>query len=94
MADKTTAPFDALASLIASDPEYAWAWHCNIAMPIMDASGCHLAMANTAAANVMWTLFRHDITTHPHFADTGGWKSNAQAHRRAAQGAKDRPRGR
>ena len=26
-------PFQALAKAINEDPEYAWAWHCNIAMP-------------------------------------------------------------
>ena len=25
-------PFQALAKAINEDPEYAWAWHCNIAM--------------------------------------------------------------
>jgi hypothetical protein len=32
-------PFETLKNAINSDPEYAWAWQCNLAVPIMDAAG-------------------------------------------------------
>lgn len=66
------------------DSEYAWAWQCNLAMPIMDAIGCSQAKANEAAANLLGHLFECDVTNHPHYR----WeKSGAQRYaevRRAA----------
>lgn len=47
------------------DPEYAWAWHCNLAMPIMDATGISHEQANEAAAHLMQYLWGCDITAHP-----------------------------
>ena len=38
-----------------SDPEYAWSWHCNIAMAFVDEGGDH-ALANHAAARFMRSL--------------------------------------
>lgn len=53
--------FDAIKAAIHADPEYGWSWHCNIAMPILDARiGVTHQMANDAAANVMQHLFRFD----------------------------------
>lgn len=60
-------PAQALAAEIRSDPELAWAWHCNIAMPIFDVVGCSHKEANEAAAHLMQHLFECDITTHPHY---------------------------
>jgi len=61
-------PFQSLQDAIHADPEYAWALHCNLAMPIMDAIDVSHHQANEAAAHLMSFLFRYDITTHPHFA--------------------------
>lgn len=75
--------------LMRDDPEYAWAWHCNIAVPIMDAIGVSHERANVAAAYLMSALFEYDITGHPHFNYE---KSGAQAYhemRLAADRAED-----
>lgn len=52
--------------LMREDPEYAWAWHCNLAVPIMDAAEVSHERANIAAAYLMLHLFEYDITQHPH----------------------------
>lgn len=68
--------FSALQKLIHSDPEYAWAWHCNLAVPIIDA-GASQRQANEAAALIMAQMFDYDITAHPNYQ----WeKSGAQAY--------------
>ena len=53
---------DALKFAMKDDPDYAWAWHCNVAMPIKDSIGCSHKDANVAAARVMQHLFEVDIT--------------------------------
>ena len=59
------------------DPDYAWGWHCNLAMPIMDATGITHEQANMAAAHLMQHLWKCDITTHPHYQYE---KSGAQSY--------------
>ena len=58
------------------DPEYAWGWLCNLAMPIMDATGVSPQIANQAGAHLIHHLFGVDITNHPHWS--GEHKSGAQ----------------
>lgn len=70
------------------DPEYAWGWHCNLAMPIMDAIGVSHKDANTAAAHLMQFLWDCDITTHPNFV---GKKSDAQIYHVLRMAAEDVP---
>lgn len=68
-----------LKSAMASDPGYAWGWHCNIAMPIVDATGVSHKLANEAAAHLMQHLFDYDVTTHPHYDyDKSGAQSYAE----------------
>lgn len=62
-----TQTMQALHAAIHADPEYAWSWHCNLAVPIMDAAGTSHKDANRAAALIMAQVFGYDITTHPHF---------------------------
>jgi hypothetical protein len=50
-----------LKAEIQSDNSLAWAWHCNVAMPLMDESGSH-EMANRAAARFMQIVFDIDVT--------------------------------
>lgn len=38
-----------------SDPDYAWSWHCNVAMAFFDAGGDHY-IANQGAARFMRLL--------------------------------------
>lgn len=59
--------FAALKAAIHDDPEYAWAWHCNLAVPIMDAANVAHLPANQAAALIMAQMFDYDITTHPYW---------------------------
>ncbi len=58
---------DDLKHAMQADPEYAWGWHCNLAVPIMDATGTTHQLANEAAAHLMQHLFDYDITAHPHY---------------------------
>lgn len=67
MTDSVENPYEALQNLIQRDPDYAWALHCNIAMPIMDSIGCTHEQANEAAAHLMQHLFDYDVTTHEHY---------------------------
>ncbi len=53
---------------IKNDPETAWAWHCNIAMPLLDVLGLTHKDANQAAAHLMRHLFDVDITKDERFA--------------------------
>jgi hypothetical protein len=76
--------FDGLKAEMNADPEYAWAWLCNLAMPVMDSyepymrgqsfSAAHEA-ANQAGAHLMQHLFGIDITKDDRFVAK---KSGAQ----------------
>ena len=67
---------NALRRELASDADTAWAWHCNIAMPIADSAGLSHEKANRAAATVMRHLFEVDIEKHPQFvAFESAWSS-------------------
>jgi hypothetical protein len=54
----------ALEAALKADPDYAWAWHCNLAMPIMDDLKVSREHANWAAARLMRHCFDIDITRH------------------------------
>lgn len=58
---------DELMTAMRDDPEYAWSWHCNFAMPIMDSIGVSHEQANIAAAHLMSFLFDRDITKDPRY---------------------------
>lgn len=66
MSEEIKQAFDVLKNAVNNDPDYAWSWHCNIAMAFVDEGGSHEA-ANKAAARIMSILFEHDITKHPHY---------------------------
>lgn len=57
----------ALTAALKADPEYAWAWHCNLAMPIMDGAKVSHRIANLTAARLMRHLFDIDTEKHQHF---------------------------
>ena len=65
---KTKTAIDTLKKAFKNDPEYAWAWHCNIAMSAYD-EGLDKPAANRSAARFM-RLFDIDMTKHEHFMDT------------------------
>jgi hypothetical protein len=53
--------FQALKTALLADDQYAWAWHCNLAMPIMDSIHCTPEEANKAGADLMKYLFSIDV---------------------------------
>lgn len=57
---------DGLTNAIKKDEDYAWTWHCNIAMPIQD-EGISNRYANEAAASVMKHIFDVDITKSEYY---------------------------
>ncbi|MEN2749317.1 hypothetical protein [Sphingomonas sp. T9W2] len=63
MSDKH--PIVLLSDVIMADEEYAWAFFCNVAVPIMDAAGVDHKTANQTAAHLMQHLFEYDVTGHP-----------------------------
>lgn len=50
-----------LRKALAADPEWAWSWHCNIAMPIQDTMNVPPKAANHMAAVLMQHLFGVDM---------------------------------
>lgn len=58
-----------LSEVIKNDPDYAWAWHCNVAMSAFDEGLCKPA-ANRAAGRFMAIAFKVDTTKHEHFPET------------------------
>ena len=60
---------DTLKEAFKKDPDYAWSWHCNIAVCSMDEDMEHDA-ANRAAAKFMKLAFSIDTEKHKCFAGT------------------------
>lgn len=61
---------DVLRDRLKNDPDYAWSWHCKIAMATVDEGGDHAA-ANRGAARFLGLLFPGvDTTKHPAYANT------------------------
>jgi hypothetical protein len=56
------AAFDVVRRGMQSDTDYAWSWHCNLAMSMVDA-GCDHKIANEGAVRFMRTCF--DVDTSP-----------------------------
>ena len=69
MADGIKPAFDAIAAAVKADPDYAWSWHCNVAMPSVD-EGMDRAAANRAAARFMHIAFDVDTSKSPYFTAT------------------------
>ena len=61
-----TGAVQTLIETLKADPEYAWAWHCNVAMAAVDEGLSHYA-ANKAAARFLSWLAKIDTTKHPGF---------------------------
>lgn len=53
---------------LRADPDYAWSWHCNVAMSALD-EGLDHYRANKAAARFMSLLAGVDTSKHPGFPD-------------------------
>lgn len=57
-----------IGDAMRNDLQYAWGWHCNIAMAFVDEGGDY-ATANRAAARFLTMLFPGlDTTQHPQYA--------------------------
>lgn len=54
-------PFAMLTEVMHRDPEYAWAWHCNLAMAFFDEGIVSMWQANSAASRIMRQFFDIDI---------------------------------
>lgn len=61
-----------LSTALKDDPGFAWSWHCNVAMCVMDEGGDY-AMANKAASRFMKLAF--DVETE---SPSGSWDSSAE----------------
>jgi hypothetical protein len=63
--------FMVLTRAMRSDPDYAWSWHCNIAMSFYDValliepSAERHKVSNEAAARFMKQCFGADTSKHP-----------------------------
>lgn len=59
---RNSSPLDPLKEALQLDEDFAWTWHCNVAMAFIDA--CPEAthrQANEAAANFMMTAFNVNV---------------------------------
>ncbi len=63
----TGIPYRELEKAIHEDADYAWSWHCNIAVPLMDNLECSHLDANRTAAALMRHLFGTDTSKHSNF---------------------------
>ncbi len=68
--EQTALAFKVLKESLQLDPEYAWGWHCNIAMMAVDA-GCDHKIANDGAARFMRLCFDVDTSELPQFKSLG-----------------------
>lgn len=56
----TQNPYTVFSEALKADPEWAWSWHCNIAMPLVDYLKISPEDANLAAIKLMKHLFDVD----------------------------------
>jgi hypothetical protein len=78
-----------LRHAMQDDLEYAWAWHCNIAVPLRDALGhgtISHEQSNLAAAHLLRHLFDVDITDYPHYAATQALDAERGPHLASGEG--------
>ena len=66
--------YAAIKNSIHTDEDYAWSWHCNIAMAIYDSDFSENRVikskkANIAAANVLLAMFGYDIKNYDKYLD-------------------------
>ena len=61
MKTKVEEAMDVLKQAMKDDPDYAWSWHCNIAVMMQDVGVSH-TVSNKGAANFMRLAFDVDTT--------------------------------
>lgn len=59
---------DVIRKAIHIDEDYAWSWHCNLAMTSYDEGLSHKS-ANKAAARFMQICFDYDVTELKFYKD-------------------------
>jgi len=66
LASDVKSAMDILRRAMVNDPDYAWGWHCNIAMAAYD-NGLSHSKANKSAAFFMKLAFNVDTTNNKHY---------------------------
>lgn len=66
MSEEITKALETLRKSMVDDPEYAWSWHCNVAMSSYDEGLSH-QKANKAAARFMNKCFGINTTKNEHY---------------------------
>ena len=66
---KVKKAMNVIKKALNNDPDYAWGWHCNLAMSSFD-EGMDRPSANRAAARFMQICFGVDTTQNEHFEGT------------------------
>lgn len=71
---EATSPIKGLIDAMKADPEYAWGWHCNLAMAMHDSgAGPHQACNRGAALFLSQLSYGAvDTTQHPAYENTQG----------------------
>ena len=66
----TKEAYEHISNALKTDPDYAWSWHCNIAMAILDADDADVSHkdSNIAAAHVMERCFGVNTAENPNYA--------------------------
>ncbi len=59
---------DVLSNAMKNDSDYAWSWHCNVAMNVYDEGVDHVT-ANKAAARLMQGMFGVDTSINRYYQD-------------------------
>lgn len=67
----TREAYEAMKAAMATDPSYAWSWHCNIAMPLID-NGIDEKLAQKCAAQLMQHFWGVDTAEHQNFPTARG----------------------
>lgn len=62
--NETARAFDTLRKALQDDPDYAWGWHCNIAMAFYDVGGDR-DLIDEAASLFMKRTFGVTTEKHP-----------------------------
>ena len=65
--DNISKELSVMSQAFEKDMDFAWSWHCNIAMAMID-EGCHRDIANIGAANFMKRCFGVDTSECEHYS--------------------------
>jgi hypothetical protein len=60
--------FEELKEAIQNDPDYAWSWHCNLAVPMQD-EGMSPYSSQLAASRILSNFFGVDMLKNQFYID-------------------------